>query len=183
MNYKYINNAGRDLPNEFNVVIEIPMNSDPVKYEIDKEFGIIFVDRFIQAPMFYPWNYGYIPGTLSYDGDPVDTLVLTPFPIKTGAVICCRAIGMMEMDDESGSDSKILALPIEKLYPPYKHIKSYEDLPNEEIIRIQYFFEHYKDIEQGRWAKVKGWKDINSAHSEILDCIERFIKNNKDLIQ
>ncbi|EWM40214.1 inorganic pyrophosphatase family protein [Bordetella holmesii 70147] len=121
--------AGKSLPDDFNVIIEIPMNADPVKYEVDKESDAIFVDRFMLTAMHYPCNYGYIPQTLSEDGDPADVLVITPFPIQIGAVVRCRALGVLEMDDESGGDAKLLAVPVDKLYPPYRNIKSYEDLP------------------------------------------------------
>jgi len=166
--------AGKNLPDEFNVIIEIPMNADPVKYEVDKDSGAVFVDRFMLTAMHYPCNYGYIPQTLSEDGDPADVLVVTPFAIQVGAVVRCRAIGMLEMDDESGGDAKLLAVPVDKLYPPYRSIKSYADLPEEDIGRIQHFFEHYKDLEKGKWVKVKGWKDLAAAHDEILRSAERY---------
>lgn len=165
---------GDNIPEEFNVVIEISMNSMPVKYEVDKETGAVFVDRFILTSMNYPCNYGYIPKTLSKDGDPSDVLVVTPFPVQTGSVIKCRAIGMLEMEDESGIDAKILALPINKIYATYSNISSYIDFPENEIKRIQHFFEHYKDLEKGKWVKIKGWKDINSAHEEILNSIRAY---------
>jgi len=165
---------GKQLPDDFNVIIEIPMNADPVKYEVDKDSGAIFVDRFMLTAMHYPCNYGYIPQTLSDDGDPSDVLVLTPFPIQLGAVVRCRAIGVLEMDDEAGGDAKLLAVPVDKLYPPYRHIKSYEDLPAEDTARIQHFFEHYKDLEKGKWVKVKGWQGVAAAHKEILDSVERY---------
>ena len=168
--------AGRDVPNDFNVIIEIPMNADPIKYEVDKESGAIFVDRFMGTAMHYPCNYGYVPNTLSADGDPVDVLVITPFPLIPGVVVRCRAIGVLEMDDESGGDAKLLAVPIEKLYPPYRNIKSYEDLPTEDVARIQHFFEHYKDLEKGKWVKVKGWKGVDAAHEEIVNSVERYNK-------
>lgn len=164
---------GKKLPEDFNVIIEIPMNADPVKYEVDKDSGAIFVDRFMLTAMHYPCNYGYIPQTLSEDGDPADVLVLTPFPIQIGAVVRCRAIGVLEMDDESGGDAKLLAVPIEKLYPPYRNIKSYEDLPAEDISRIQHFFEHYKDLEPKKWVKVLRWGNAEEARKLILEGVER----------
>jgi inorganic pyrophosphatase len=170
---------GSKLPDEFNVIIEIPMNADPVKYEVDKDTGAVFVDRFMLTAMHYPCNYGYIPQTLSEDGDPADVLVITPFPIQIGSVIRCRALGVLEMDDESGGDAKLLAVPVDKLYPPYRHIKSYEDLPEEDIRRIQHFFEHYKDLEKGKWVKVKGWKGIDAAREEITRSAERHAKGGK----
>ena len=166
--------AGNQLPDEFNVVIEIPMNADPVKYEIDKETGAVFVDRFVMTAMHYPCNYGYIPQTLSEDGDPADVLVITPFPIQIGAVIQCRAIGMLEMTDESGGDAKLLAVPIAKLYPNCANIKEYCDLPKQELDRIQHFFEHYKDLEPSKWVKVTGWKDAAAAGQEILASVARY---------
>lgn len=171
--------AGAKLPDEFNVIIEIPMNADPVKYEVDKETGAVFVDRFMLTAMHYPCNYGYIPQTLSDDGDPADVLVITPFPIQIGAVIRCRAIGVLEMDDESGGDAKLLAVPVDKLYPVYASIKSISDLPAQDISRIQHFFEHYKDLEKGKWVKVKGWKDVDAAKLEITSSVERFKQSQK----
>ncbi|RYF56600.1 MAG: inorganic diphosphatase [Comamonadaceae bacterium] len=171
--------AGAKLPDEFNVIIEIPMNADPVKYEVDKETGAVFVDRFMLTAMHYPCNYGYIPQTLSDDGDPADVLVITPFPIQIGAVIRCRAIGVLEMDDESGGDAKLLAVPVDKLYPVYSTIKSTEDLPANDIARIQHFFEHYKDLEKGKWVKVKGWKGVDAAKLEITSSVERFKQSQK----
>lgn len=166
--------AGAKTPEEFNVIIEIPMNSDPVKYEVDKDTGAVFVDRFMLAAMHYPCNYGYIPQTIADDGDPLDVLVITPFPVQVGAVIRCRTIGVLEMDDEAGGDAKLLALPADKLYPPYRHIQSAEDLPEEEMARIKHFFEHYKDLDKGKWVKVKGWADRETAHKEIQDSIARY---------
>jgi len=166
--------AGAKLPDEFNVIIEIPMNADPVKYEVDKDSGAIFVDRFMLTAMHYPCNYGYIPQTISDDGDPADVLVMTPFPIQIGAVIRCRAIGVLEMDDEAGGDAKLLAVPVEKLYPPYRNITKPEDLPVEDLSRIQHFFEHYKDLEKGKWVKVKGWKGADEARAEILRSRDRY---------
>ncbi|MDD3758069.1 MAG: inorganic diphosphatase [Advenella sp.] len=169
--------AGSKLPDEFNVVIEIPMNADPVKYEVDKDTGAVFVDRFMMTAMHYPCNYGYIPQTISDDGDPVDVLVMTPFPIQVGAVIKCRTIGVLHMDDEGGGDAKLLAVPVDKLYPVYRNIKSPEDLPEEELKRIQHFFEHYKDLEPGKWVKVKGWDGVEAAKAEIVASAERFAKS------
>lgn len=166
--------AGTKLPHEFNVVVEIPMNADPVKYEVDKDSGAVFVDRFMLTAMHYPANYGYIPQTISDDGDPVDVLVVAPFPIQVGAVIRCRAIGVLQMEDEAGGDAKLLALPVDKLYPPYRNIKTSQDLPEEDLARIQHFFEHYKDLEKGKWVKVKGWEGIEAAHAEIQASAARY---------
>jgi len=166
--------AGEKVPEEFNVIIEIPMNADPVKYEVDKTSGAVFVDRFMMTAMHYPCNYGYIPQTISDDGDPVDVLVMAPFPIQVGAVIRCRALGVMQMEDEAGGDAKLLARPVDKLYPPYRGIQSTDDLPAEELARIQHFFEHYKDLEKGKWVKVSGWAGIDAAKREILDSAARY---------
>ncbi len=166
--------AGQNLPDEFNVVIEIPMNADPVKYEVDKESGTIFVDRFMLTAMHYPCNYGYIPHTISDDGDPADVLVIAPFPIQVGAVVKARTIGVLQMDDEAGGDAKLLAVPVTKLYPPYRHIQTPQDLPEEDVARIQHFFEHYKDLEAGKWVKVKGWGGPEAARKEIMDSVKRY---------
>lgn len=171
--------AGNKLPHEFNVVIEIPMNADPVKYEVDKDSGVVFVDRFMLTAMHYPCNYGYIPQTISDDGDPADVLVLAPFPVQVGSVIRSRAIGVLHMDDEAGGDAKLLAVPVDKLYPPYRHIKSPADLPEEDLARIQHFFEHYKDLEQGKWVKVKGWEGPEAALKEIRESTERYERSEQ----
>ena len=160
--------AGRDLPNDFNVIIEIPANGDPVKYEVDKESGAIFVDRFLGTAMRYPVNYGYIPNTLSDDGDPVDVLVMTPFPLFHGAIVRCRVLGMLKMTDESGVDAKLLAVPLEKSCPMYADIKSIADVPEYLKSQIKHFFEHYKDLEKGKWVKVEGWEDAEQAKKEIM---------------
>jgi len=166
--------SGNALPEEFNVIIEIPMNADPVKYEVDKETGALFVDRFMMTAMHYPCNYGYIPHTIADDGDPVDVLVVTPFPVTTGAVIRCRPIGVLLMDDEAGGDAKLLAVPTDRILPIYKHWKRPEDLQPERLMQIQHFFEHYKDLEAGKWVKVKSWGGPDVAKEEILNGIERY---------
>lgn len=166
--------AGDNAPDEFNVVIEIPAHSDPIKYEVDKETGALFVDRFMMTSMHYPCNYGYVPDTLSDDGDPVDVLVITPFPVAMGAVIPCRPIGVLKMDDEAGGDAKLLAVPIDKILPIYKHWKKPEDIAPERLHQIQHFFEHYKDLEKGKWVKVRGWEGPDSAKKEVADSIARF---------
>ena len=149
--------SGRDLGNDFNVIIEIPMNADPIKYEIDKATGALFVDRFVSTAMHYPCNYGYVPDTLSDDGDPVDVLVITPFALMSGVVVRCRVIGLLKMADEAGGDTKVLAVPIDKLTPLYRHIQSVRDLPELTITQITHFFAHYKDLEPGKWVKIEGW--------------------------
>lgn len=165
--------AGSNLPEEFNVVIEIPAHSAPVKYEMDKESGAIFVDRFVGTGMSYPANYGFIPHTLSEDGDPADVLVITPFPLVHGCVVKCRAIGVLRMEDESGVDAKILALPTKKSCTMYADIDTYTALPQLLIDQIKYFFEHYKGLEEGKWVKITGWEDANAAKQEILDSVKR----------
>jgi inorganic pyrophosphatase len=171
--------AGAKAPEQFNVIIEIPMNADPVKYEIDKESGALFVDRFMGTAMHYPCNYGYIPQTLSDDGDAVDVLVLTPFPLLAGSVVPCRALGVLKMTDEAGEDAKLIAVPTEKILPFYKHIQSTADLNELELKRIQHFFEHYKDLEPGKWVKVMGWDGIEAAHQEIKAGLAQYANAQK----
>ena len=166
--------SGHDLPNDFNVIIEIPMNADPIKYEVDKETGALFVDRFMMTAMHYPCNYGYIPHTISDDGDPVDVLVVTPVPVTVGAVIRCRPIGVLKMDDEAGGDAKLLAVPVHKVLPIYKHWNKPEDLQPERLMQIQHFFQHYKDLEPGKWVKVVGWAGPDEARAEILAGVGRY---------
>lgn len=166
-----------NLPEGFNVIIEIPMNSNPVKYEVDKQSGALFVDRFMSTAMFYPANYGYIPETLSEDGDPVDVLVVTPVPVIYGAVIKCRAIGMLKMSDEAGVDAKLLAVPVTKLSKSYEKITSYSDFPQSLLASIEHFFTHYKDLEEGKWVKVNGWEGVDLANEEILSSVKRFQEN------
>jgi len=167
-------NSGKDLPNDINVIIEIPSHSDPVKYEVDKETGAMFVDRFMNTAMYYPCNYGYIPHTLSDDGDPADVLVVTPTPLISGSVIRCRPVGMLKMTDESGVDAKIIAVPVDKLSPIYVNVKSTDDLPELLLSQICHFFEHYKDLEKGKWVKVDGWADAGEAKAEILSSQQRY---------
>jgi inorganic pyrophosphatase len=166
--------AGRALPDDFNVIIEIPMNADPVKYEVDKATGAVFVDRFMSTAMHYPCNYGYVPQTLSGDGDPVDVLVISPYPLITGVVVRCRPVGMLRMDDEAGEDTKLLAVPIDKLTAQYRGIRSPRDVPESRLAAITHFFEHYKDLERGKWVKVKGWVGAAAARKEILGGVKRF---------
>jgi len=165
---------GKDIPNDFNVIIEIPSHSDPVKYEVDKETGAMFVDRFMNTAMHYPCNYGYIPHTLSEDGDPVDVLVVTPVPLISGSVIRCRAVGILKMTDEAGPDAKLLAVPIDKLCVLYRGAKTPDDMPPQLLAQITHFFEHYKDLEKGKWVKVEGWDGVDQAEKEIRDAIQRF---------
>jgi len=168
--------AGRDVPDEVNVIIEIPMLADPVKYEVDKATGAVFVDRFMSTSMHYPCNYGYVPRTLSGDGDPVDVLVLSPLPLITGVVVRCRPIGILRMKDEAGEDTKLLAVPIDKLTSQYRGVRSPRDVPEAQLAAIRHFFEHYKDLERGKWVKVQGWLGAAAARKEILDGVKRFRK-------
>ncbi|MFC3852378.1 inorganic diphosphatase [Salinispirillum marinum] len=161
--------AGKDLPNDFYVAIEIPANSSPIKYEIDKDADALMVDRFMATPMFYPANYGYIPQTLADDGDALDVLVVTPYPVQPGSVIRARAIGILEMTDEAGSDAKLIAVPHQKLTRLYDHVNEIEDLPELLIEQIKHFFENYKDLEKGKWVKVDGWKNADAARAAIME--------------
>lgn len=166
--------AGKAVPHSINVIIEIPANGLPVKYEVDKKSGAMFVDRFLNTPMFYPCNYGYVPETLSEDGDPVDVLVVTPWALISGSVINCRPVGMLKMTDEKGTDMKILAVPDDSLTTLYRHVKSYQDMPVNLLDQIEHFFTHYKDLEANKWVKLDGWVDAAAAHAEILSSIERY---------
>ena len=172
--------SGKDLPNDFNVIIEIPMNADPIKYEVDKDSGAIFVDRFMGTAMHYPCNYGYVPNTLSLDGDPVDVLVITPFPLIPGVVVRCRPIGVLKMTDESGEDAKVLAVPVDKVLPIYSHWQKPEDLNELRLRQIQHFFEHYKDLEKGKWVKIDGWYGVDDAKAEILAGVANYKKENPE---
>ena len=166
--------SGRNLPDDFNVIIEIPSHGEPIKYEVDKESGAMFVDRFMSTAMHYPCNYGYIPHTLSEDGDPVDVLVVTPIPLITGVVVRCRPIGMLKMTDEAGVDGKLLAVPVDKLCGLYRGVSRPEDLQALLLAQISHFFEHYKDLEEGKWVKVEGWAGVDDARAEILAGVERY---------
>jgi inorganic pyrophosphatase len=166
--------SGRDLPNDFNVIIEIPMHGAPIKYEVDKETGAMFVDRFLATAMHYPCNYGYIPHTLAEDGDPVDVLVVSPIAVIPGAVVRCRPIGMLKMEDEAGEDAKLLAVPIDQLSGMYRDIETPRDLPDFTLSQISHFFEHYKDLEPGKWVKVRGWVGPEEAKAEIMDGVKRY---------
>ncbi|MBS0358472.1 MAG: inorganic diphosphatase [Proteobacteria bacterium] len=168
---------GNDVPEIVNAIIEIPMHSEPVKYEIDKKTGALFVDRFIATSMYYPANYGYVPNTLSEDGDPVDVLVVTPVPLISGSVIRCRPVGLLRMTDESGVDAKVIAVPHDKLSVVYRHVKAPEDLPSYLLATISHFFEHYKDLEEGKWVKLDGWSDAKAAKQEILNSIKRYAES------
>ncbi|MAT52719.1 MAG: inorganic diphosphatase [Porticoccaceae bacterium] len=170
--------AGNDLPNDINVIIEIPANHDPIKYEIEKDYDAIFVDRFVATPMFYPANYGFIPGTLSEDGDPLDVLVISPYPVMPGSVIRSRPIGILNMTDESGSDAKLIAVPHRKLTKQYEHIQDIGDVPELLLKQIEHYFENYKDLEEGKWVKVENWSHGEDARTEIMASRERYLKGN-----
>src|SRR5262245_23784073 len=165
--------AGRNPPKDIHAFIEIPYGGVPVKYELDKNSGTLHVDRFLHTAMFYPGNYGFIPHTLSQDGDPCDVLVIAPVPVVPGAVIRCRPVGALLMEDQAGIDEKIIAVPVDELHPFYKGINSYLDLP--EILReqIAHFFQHYKDLEKGKWANVGQWANVEQSHRLILESIKR----------
>jgi len=170
---------GKNAPDQFNVIIEIPMNADPIKYEVDKASGAIFVDRFMSTAMHYPCNYGYIPKTLSDDGDPVDVLVITPYPLVSGVVVTCRPIGILKMEDEAGGDAKLLAVPIDKILPIYTHWQKPEDMNPLRLKTIQHFFEHYKDLEPGKWVKILGWEGPQAARDEITSGIAAYEKEQQ----
>ena len=167
---------GHNPPSDINVVIEIPQGGAPVKYEMDKASGAMFVDRFLHTAMFYPANYGFIPHTLSDDGDPVDCMVVVPTPVVPGVIIRCRPIGAMLMEDESGVDEKILAVPVDKLHPFYTDVNSPHDLPKILLEQIEHFFSHYKDLEKGKWVKVQGWVEKEAAEKMIMEGIARHNK-------
>jgi inorganic pyrophosphatase len=164
---------GAKAPEQFNVIIEIPMNADPIKYEVDKESGALFVDRFMTTAMHYPCNYGYVPQTLSDDGDPVDVLVITPFPLSPGVVVTCRPIGMLQMEDEAGIDSKIIAVPSTGVDPTYSGIDDIRDVDQATLDRIKHFFTHYKELEEGKWVKIKKILGKAAAKKAIKAAIKK----------
>ncbi len=166
--------TGDDVPNEINVIIEIPKDAEPVKYEVDKATGAIFVDRILSTPMRYPCNYGYVPHTLCGDGDPADVLVILPLPLVPGSVIQCRPVGVLMMLDEAGADEKILAVPIDKVYSGYSHITDIAHVSRTWLDRIGHFFQHYKDLEPGKWVRLNGWGDAASARVIIEQAVTRF---------
>lgn len=168
--------TGNNVPEEVNVIIEIPMGGEPIKYEVDKDSGALFVDRILGTSMRYPCNYGYIPHTLCGDGDPADVLVFMNRPLLPGSVVKCRPIGILKMTDESGEDAKILAVPVSKISKYYDKVDSIDDLPQIKLKQISHFFEHYKDLEEGKWVKIDGWEGEAAAKAEILDSIENFQK-------
>lgn len=175
MNLKSIA-IGKNVPNEVNVLIENSTNDLPVKYELDKDSGFLFVDRFIATPMHYPCNYGFIPNTLSEDEDPIDVLVPTEYPIIPGAIIPCKPIGVLIMEDEKGMDEKIIAVPTVKMNSEYSNINEINELSEILINKIKHFFEHYKDLEKGKWVKVADFKNSDVAKQKILEAINRYNK-------
>ena len=172
MSLKHVGH-GNKAPDEINVVVEIPANTGPVKYEVDKETGAVFVDRFMATSMFYPCNYGYVPDSLADDGDPLDVMVVTPYPLIAGTVITCRPISVLEMEDEAGDDAKIVAVPITKVAKIYDHVQAAADLPEGLCHTIEHFFAHYKDLERGKWVKVRGWGDAQAARAYIENALQR----------
>jgi inorganic pyrophosphatase len=164
---------GRNPPHEVNVIVEVPVGGEPIKYEMDKEAGTLVVDRFLYTSMRYPGNYGFIPHTLSDDGDPCDVLIANQRGIVPGAIIAVRPVGVLRMQDEAGGDEKIIAVPVPKLTRRYEKIHNYTDLPDIFVQRIEHFFAHYKDLETGKWVKVSGWGDAGEARAMIVDGIER----------
>ncbi len=172
--------VGKDAPNDIYVAIEIPANSSPIKYEIDKDMGgALLVDRFMATPMFYPANYGFINHTLADDGDALDVLVVTPYPIQPGAVIRCRPVGVLNMTDEAGGDAKLIAVPHSKLTKMYDDVQDIHDLPKLLLDQISHFFENYKDLEEGKWVKVEGWDNADAARKAISDSIEAYAAANQ----
>lgn len=165
--------SGRNPPKDLHAVIEIPLGGVPVKYEIEKSSGALFVDRFLHTAMFYPSNYGFIPHTLSADGDPCDIMVVSQVPVVPGAVIRCRPVGALVMEDESGGDEKILAVPVDALHPFYNGVQSYKDLPDIMCEQIAHFFQHYKDLEKGKWVTIVKWLDTDGAEQLVMEAIER----------
>lgn len=165
--------TGVNPPHEVNVVIEVPVGGEPIKYELDKDAGTLVVDRFLYTAMRYPGNYGFIPHTLSDDGDPCDVLIANTRAIVPGAVMSVRPVGVLFMEDEAGGDEKIIAVPAPKLTQRYDGIKNYSDLPDITLQQIKHFFEHYKDLEPKKWVKILRWGDITEAHQLILDGIAR----------
>ncbi len=164
---------GNNPPDDINVIIEVAIGGEPIKYEMNKEAGALFVDRFLYTPMRYPGNYGFVPHTLSDDGDPIDVLVANTRPIIPGAIINCRPVGVLKMEDDGGGDEKIIAVPSPKLTQRYVHVHNYTDLPTITLEQIQHFFEHYKDLEPGKWVKLLGWGDAGEARTLIREAIVR----------
>ncbi len=166
--------TGKNPPDEINVIIEIQKDSEPVKYEVDKASGAIFVDRILSTPMRYPCNYGYVPKTICGDGDPADVLVILPLPLVPGSVIRCRPVGVLKMTDEAGGDEKILAVPVEKVFAGYAHIQDIEQVSAHWLERIGHFFEHYKDLEKEKWVRLAGWGGVDEAKAILVEAMQRY---------
>lgn len=164
---------GSDAPNDINVIIEVPIGGEPIKYEMDKASGALFVDRFLYTPMRYPGNYGFVPHTLSEDGDPIDVLVCNTRPIMPGAVINCRPIGVLVMEDDGGQDEKVIAVPSDKMSRRFIDVQTYSDLPSITREQVEHFFQHYKDLEPGKWVKISHWGDVTEAKRLIGEAIDR----------
>ena len=164
---------GKNPPEDINVIIEVPVGGEPIKYEMDKAAGAMYVDRFLYTPMRYPGNYGFVPHTLCGDGDPIDVVVINQRPIIPGAIMSCRPIGVLMMEDESGQDEKIIAVPSTKLTRRYENVTSVDDLPAITMEQVKHFFEHYKDLEPGKWVKVTGIEGPDRARQLIVEAIER----------
>lgn len=168
---------GNNPPEEINILIEVPLRSDPIKYEFDKESGAIFVDRYLYTSMFYPANYGFIPNTLYDDGDPVDVLLVGRMPLVPGCVVPARPIGVLELEDDGGHDEKLLAVPVHKVSRLYDDVLNFSDLPDIDLLRIQHFFEHYKDLEENKWTRVGSWLDVNEAKRIVTKSIELYAQS------
>ncbi|PAV25381.1 inorganic pyrophosphatase [Tamilnaduibacter salinus] len=168
--------AGKNPPEDIFVAIEIPANSSPVKYEIDKDMGALLVDRFMATPMFYPCNYGFIPHTLADDGDPLDVLVIAPYPVQPGSIIRARPVGVLNMEDEAGGDAKLVAVPHDKLTKAYSDVKDVDDIPQLLRDQIQHFFENYKTLEPGKWVKVQNWDNADAARKAVEESVANYGK-------
>ena len=165
--------VGNKAPDDINVIIEVPIGGEPIKYEMDKASGALFVDRFLYTPMRYPGNYGYVPHTLSEDGDPIDVLIANTRPLVPGAVMNCRPVGVLVMEDDGGQDEKIVAVPSDRISQRYVNIRNYTDLPEITQNQVRHFFEHYKDLEDGKWVRIDGWRDSATARRLILEAMQR----------
>ena len=168
---------GKNPPDDINVIVEVAIGGEPIKYEMNKEAGALYVDRFLYTPMRYPGNYGFVPHTMSDDGDPIDVLVANTRPIIPGAIINCRPVGVLRMEDDGGGDEKIIAVPSPKLTQRYVNVHNYTDLPSITLEQIQHFFQHYKDLEPNKWVKILGWEGPESAHQEILEGMANYQKD------
>ncbi len=166
---------GKNPPEEINVIVEIPKDSEPVKYEMDKESGAMFVDRILSTPMRYPCNYGFVPQTQCGDGDPADVLVVLPLPLVPGSVVRCRPVGVLKMTDEAGSDEKILAVPVAKIFSGYAHVEDINQVSSHWLERIGHFFEHYKDLEKGKWVKIEGWGNAAEAREILVQAHQTYL--------